>query len=84
MVELLAAGLSAVPGEYNQSPLLSATNGDYQNAIVFDFNPTAENLAKYVYEEVVKRLKLLDLPNWVAVSKVEVWETATSQASYSC
>ncbi|MEO0093749.1 MAG: 6-carboxytetrahydropterin synthase QueD [candidate division WOR-3 bacterium] len=40
---------------------------------VFDFNPTAENLAKYFYKELKK---------WYPVKKVVVWETEDSAAEY--
>ncbi len=40
-----------------------------------EVNPTSENIARYIYETVARELK--------GVSKVTVWETATSSASYS-
>lgn len=41
---------------------------------VYDFNPTAENLARRFYEE---------MSEFYAVSRVTVWETADTCASYS-
>jgi len=43
-------------------------------------NPTAENMAKYFYDEVGKRLTGGEAP--VRVSEVRLWETDTSLAVY--
>lgn len=43
-------------------------------------NPSAENMAKYFYEEVTGRLR--DLPPGAKVSDVIVWETDVSMAKY--
>ena len=43
-------------------------------------NPSAENLAKYFYDEV-NRL-LTDLPPGAQITDVIVWETDTSRAQY--
>jgi len=43
-------------------------------------NPSAENVAKYFYEEVTKRLK--ELPQGARVTDVILWETDTSRAQY--
>ena len=40
-------------------------------------NPTAENLSRYIYEEVQK-----ELPAHVSASKVTVWESANYAVSY--
>jgi 6-pyruvoyltetrahydropterin/6-carboxytetrahydropterin synthase len=48
--------------------------------VVFPFAPTAENLAEWVYGELVKLAK----EHWfdVDISAVEVWETPTSCATF--
>jgi 6-pyruvoyltetrahydropterin/6-carboxytetrahydropterin synthase len=43
-------------------------------------NPSAENMAKYFYDEVSGQLK--DLPLGAKVSDVIVWETDTALAKY--
>jgi 6-pyruvoyltetrahydropterin/6-carboxytetrahydropterin synthase len=45
-------------------------------------NPSAENMARYVYEEVSRSLAALrpDVP--VRVTSVRIWETDTATASY--
>ena len=48
----------------------------YINEIV-TFNPTAENMAKLLYE------KCKELLNWVDIDKVIIYETPTSFAEYS-
>ncbi|MGB7027085.1 MAG: 6-carboxytetrahydropterin synthase QueD [Candidatus Acidiferrum sp.] len=43
-------------------------------------NPSAENIAKYFYEEVTRGLT--DLPAGARVTDVVLWETDTSRAQY--
>ena len=43
-------------------------------------NPSAENLAKYFYDETMRGLK--DLPEGAGITEVVVWETDTSSARY--
>ena len=43
-------------------------------------NPSAENLAKYFYDET--RRGLSDLPQGAGITEVIVWETDTSSAIY--
>lgn len=43
-------------------------------------NPSAENMAKYFYDEISGKLK--DLPPGAKVSDVIIWETDTSMAKY--
>ena len=52
----------------------------YLNEIVpFDkINPTAENLSKFIYDSVKKKL-----PDSVMMSRVTVWESARYGATYS-
>lgn len=41
-------------------------------------NPTAENLSRYIYEEIKKQL-----PSHVTISRVTVWESEKYAISYS-
>ena len=43
-------------------------------------NPSAENLARYIYDETARQL--LSSANGAGVSSVTVWETDTSAATY--
>ena len=43
-------------------------------------NPSAENMAKYFYEEIARGLP--DLPPGARVREVVLWETDTSRAEY--
>jgi len=43
-------------------------------------NPSAENMAKYFYDEVTRGLK--DLPPGARITDVILWETDTSRAQY--
>ena len=43
-------------------------------------NPSAENLARYIYDETARQL--LSSTNGAGVSSVTVWETDTSAATY--
>jgi 6-pyruvoyltetrahydropterin/6-carboxytetrahydropterin synthase len=43
-------------------------------------NPSAENVAKYFYDEVARQLK--GLPPGARVTDVILWETDTSRAQY--
>ena len=43
-------------------------------------NPSAENVAKYFYEEVARQLK--GLPPGARVTDVVLWETDSSRAQY--
>jgi 6-pyruvoyltetrahydropterin/6-carboxytetrahydropterin synthase len=47
-----------------------------------EVNPSAENIAKYLYDETTGRLKSLT-NNRVAVKDVIIWETDTTTARYS-
>ncbi|MDD4601188.1 hypothetical protein SDC9_06113 [bioreactor metagenome] len=44
-------------------------------------NPTAENIAKYIYEQLVNRPAFVDVA--VRVLSVKVWESAHSAVTYS-
>jgi len=43
-------------------------------------NPSAENIAKYFYEELSKQMR--GGANGAAITRVDVWETDTTRASY--
>ena len=43
-------------------------------------NPSAENLAKYFYDETHRQLK--DLPAGAGITEVTVWETDTASAQF--
>jgi len=43
-------------------------------------NPSAENIAKYFYDEVSRQLAAS--PNGAAITRVDIWETDTTRASY--
>jgi 6-pyruvoyltetrahydropterin/6-carboxytetrahydropterin synthase len=45
-------------------------------------NPSAENMAKYFYDEVTRRLSSDNGTSPVRVSQVKLWETDTSIAVY--
>jgi 6-pyruvoyltetrahydropterin/6-carboxytetrahydropterin synthase len=44
-------------------------------------NPSAENMAKYFYEEITSQLT--DLPDGALLKDVVIWETDTAMAKYS-
>ena len=43
-------------------------------------NPSAENLAKYFYDETARRLTAI--PGGAKIARVTVWETDTTSATY--
>jgi 6-pyruvoyltetrahydropterin/6-carboxytetrahydropterin synthase len=43
-------------------------------------NPSAENVAKHIYDEAAKQLPAS--PNGASISSITVWETETSAATY--
>ena len=43
-------------------------------------NPSAENIARYIYEKTAKGLQ--KTPNGRGIARVTVWETDTSAATY--
>jgi len=43
-------------------------------------NPSAENVAKFIYDQAAKQLH--STPNGAAISSITVWETDTSAATY--
>jgi len=47
-----------------------------------DFCPTAEALAKYIYDYTTEKLKEAELLDDIKVVKVVIWETETGKAEY--
>jgi 6-pyruvoyltetrahydropterin/6-carboxytetrahydropterin synthase len=43
-------------------------------------NPSAENMAKYFYDEII--IQLNDLPAGAGIKDVVIWETDTAMAKY--
>ncbi|HUJ40245.1 MAG TPA: 6-carboxytetrahydropterin synthase QueD [Candidatus Acidoferrales bacterium] len=43
-------------------------------------NPSAENIAKYFYEELTRQMKAS--ANGARITRVDIWETDTTRASY--
>jgi 6-pyruvoyltetrahydropterin/6-carboxytetrahydropterin synthase len=43
-------------------------------------NPSAENIAKYFYEETAKQMR--DTPNGARIASITIWETDTTAATY--
>jgi 6-pyruvoyltetrahydropterin/6-carboxytetrahydropterin synthase len=43
-------------------------------------NPSAENMAKYFYDEMTRQLK--DMPPSAKITDIVVWETDTTSARY--
>ena len=43
-------------------------------------NPSAENIARYIYDETARQLR--DAPNGANVSSITVWETEVTAATY--
>lgn len=47
-----------------------------------ELNPSAENMARYFFEEMASRLAGDPRENPVRVTEVKIWETETSTATY--
>ena len=43
-------------------------------------NPSAENLAKYFYDETLRQMN--ELPEGTRIARVTIWETDTTSATY--
>lgn len=46
-------------------------------------NPSAENIAKYFYDETARRLAELQPASGVNIASVTIWETDTTTATYA-
>lgn len=65
--------------------MLRATNGERPRVFITEYNPTAENLAREVFDSMAHSMRTIDLnlrPT-VRLEYVEVQETATSVCRYS-
>ena len=62
----------------DDAPMLKFLEDNKQRTFIFDDNPSAENIAKRLYQEAAR---LLD-DEFAYVSGVRVKETATSEAVY--
>jgi len=62
--------------------VIQSLDHKYLNELTpFDrLNPSAENIARHIYDETAKHL--LETPNAARVSGVTIWETDTSAATY--
>ena len=62
--------------------VIQSLDHKYLNELApFDtLNPSAENIARHIYDETAKHL--LQSPNAARVSGVTIWETDTSAATY--
>lgn len=63
--------------------IMEALDHKFINEIEFfkEANPSAENIAMYIYEEFEKKIELIKCRN-IIVKKVNVYETASSMASF--
>jgi 6-pyruvoyltetrahydropterin/6-carboxytetrahydropterin synthase len=43
-------------------------------------NPSAENLAKYFYDETIRQMNAA--PNGARITSITIWETDTTSATY--
>lgn len=62
--------------------VIGALDHKYLNELKpFDvLNPSAENIARYIYEETSKRLR--QAPNGTGVASITVWESDVTAATY--
>jgi 6-pyruvoyltetrahydropterin/6-carboxytetrahydropterin synthase len=62
--------------------VIRALDHQYLNELSpFDvINPSAENIARHIYDETAKQLH--SSPNGVSLASIRVWETETSAATY--
>jgi 6-pyruvoyltetrahydropterin/6-carboxytetrahydropterin synthase len=65
----------------NVKPLIGKLDHQYLNEIppFNEINPTTENISKYLFDEFSKLINT----DQIKVTKVEVWESTTSSASYT-
>jgi len=63
--------------------VMESLDHKFINETVFfkEINPSAENIARYIYEEFEKKMKMNKIFN-IAVKRVDVYETDSSMASY--
>lgn len=65
----------------NVKPLIVKLDHQYLNEIppFNEINPTTENISKYLFDEFSKLINT----DQIKVTKVEIWESTTSSASYT-
>ena len=65
----------------NVKPLIEKLDHQYLNDIspFTEINPTTENISKYLFDEFSKLINT----DQIKVTKVEIWESTTSSASYT-
>ncbi|MGC1106674.1 MAG: 6-carboxytetrahydropterin synthase QueD [Candidatus Acidiferrales bacterium] len=64
-----------------QSVIHSLDHRNLNDLAPFDkVNPSAENIAKYIYDETAKQMR--KSANGAAISGITVWETETSAATF--
>ena len=65
----------------NVKPLIGKLDHQYLNEIppFTEINPTTENISKYLFDEFSKLINT----DQIKVTKVEIWESTTSSASYT-
>jgi len=65
----------------NVKPLIGKLDHQYLNDIppFTEINPTTENISKYLFDEFSKLINT----DQIKVTKVEIWESTTSSASYT-
>jgi 6-pyruvoyltetrahydropterin/6-carboxytetrahydropterin synthase len=84
--ELDAAGLLVDFSELKQTlrAIIEALDHRFLNDVPpFDkLNPSAENMARYFYEEMSRRLDGAARPNRIRVAEIKIWETDTATATY--
>jgi 6-pyruvoyltetrahydropterin/6-carboxytetrahydropterin synthase len=62
--------------------VIQSLDHKYLNELVpFDkLNPSAENIARHIYNETARQLR--ETPNGAGVASITVWETETTAATY--
>ncbi len=66
--------------------VIQAVIGSLDHRFLNDFppfdtvNPSAENIARYIYDETSKQMRRM--PNGASIASITVWETDTTSATY--
>jgi 6-pyruvoyltetrahydropterin/6-carboxytetrahydropterin synthase len=62
--------------------VIDAVDHKYLNDVApFDvINPSAENMAKYFYDETMRQLNAM--PDGARIARITIWETDTTSATY--
>lgn len=78
--QMLSALCINTPGQGELADDVRGKNG--WKVIIFPFIPTAENIARWVYEQCLPELESRYSDHELTIDKIEVWETPTSMATY--